>query len=153
MNKYDSCCKTRIHSSRMSTARSLNVSHSICLGGHAWHTCPPPCTPPSHAHPSATHAPCHTHPLPRMPPLPCKPTPVDRQTPVKHNLRKLRMRAVIIQDELSGREVEFARQTEQTGISQNDHQIYTLVCLQQYLLLCNRPTFCFVYVKRNDLTR
>ena len=76
---------TRMHSSRMRTARSLTVSHSIC------HACPPamhvpqPCMPPSHtcplSHacslpcmPPATHAPHHAcppamhTPLPQMPP-------------------------------------------------------------------------------------
>ena len=53
---------TRMHSSRMRTARSLTVSRSIC-----WGVCMPP----------AMHAPCHTHPLPCMPPtLPCTPPPL-----------------------------------------------------------------------------
>ena len=67
---------TRMHSSRMCTARSLTVYHGICLGGHAWHAhChahPFPCMPP------ATHAPCHTCPLPCMPPAmhtPCHACP------------------------------------------------------------------------------
>ena len=48
---------TRMHSSRMRTARSLTVSRSICCGTHAPHLArPPPCTPR------------HTPPLPRMPP-------------------------------------------------------------------------------------
>ena len=51
--------KTRMHSSRMRTARSLTISHSICCGTHA---------------PPAMHAPlCHTHPLPLMPPMPHMP--------------------------------------------------------------------------------
>ena len=69
---------TRMHSSRMRTARSLTVylSCSACGGGHAWHAYPPaPCMPPAtHAPyhtPPAMHAPCHTCPLPCTPPLPC----------------------------------------------------------------------------------
>ena len=64
-----------MHSSRMRTARSLTVSHSICQGGmHAMHapchTCPPPCTPP------AMHIPCHAHPPSRlMPPATHSPPP------------------------------------------------------------------------------
>ena len=54
--------KTRIHSSRIRTARSLTVSHSIC------HTHPPAMHAPCHACPPAMHAPCHTHPLPCMHP-------------------------------------------------------------------------------------
>ena len=57
--------ETRIHYSRMRTARSLTVSLYIVVyaGGHA-----------CHAHPPAMHAllphmfPCHAHPLPCMPP-------------------------------------------------------------------------------------
>ena len=81
-----------MHSSRMRTTSSLNVSRSICRGAYV------PCMPP------ATHAPHHAQPLPHMPPAthnppamhaphhtcppaihtppPCTP-PVDRQTPVK----------------------------------------------------------------------
>ena len=61
---------TRMHSSRMRTARSLSVSRSICCGTHA----PLPRTPPA-MHPPATHAP-HT-------PLPCTPAPLPR-TPPSH---------------------------------------------------------------------
>ena len=111
---------TTMHSSRMHTARSLIVSHSICWGDmHAMHTplpCTPPathaplpCTPPamhapSHAHPSpATYAPCHLcppamhTPLPHMPP--CHACPLSMWTDRhlwKHNLHKLRLRAVKI---------------------------------------------------------
>ena len=54
--------ETRMHFSRMHTARSLTVSCSICLGGCvACHACPPP-PPPACMHP------CHTCPLPCMPP-------------------------------------------------------------------------------------
>ena len=48
---------TRMHSSRMHTARLLTVSHSICQGATPCHACP-----------AATHAPCHAHPLPHIPP-------------------------------------------------------------------------------------
>ena len=64
------------------------------------HIPPLPCMPPS-----AMHTPCHTHPHHAYPhhtcPLPCTgryppPPSVDRQTPVKHNLHKLRLRVVKI---------------------------------------------------------
>ena len=65
---------TRMHSSRMHTARSLTVSRCI-LCTHPWqpsmppsnHACPPwPCMPPcDHAHPRAT---MHTPWQPCMPP-------------------------------------------------------------------------------------
>ena len=88
--------KTRMHSSRMRTARSLTVSRSIC------HACPPAMNIPHHAHPlqcmppamqaptthapapPATHAPCHAclhHAcaLPHMPPHhACHPPCTDR---------------------------------------------------------------------------
>ena len=79
-----------MHSSRMRTARSLTISHSICHACPPCHTCLP--TPP------ATHAPHHAHPLPCMPlpytpparyapnamhtPLPC--TPPTMHTPPPH---------------------------------------------------------------------
>ena len=66
---------TRMHSSRMRTARSLTVcqSRSICRGaGGSWSgAChahppamhaPPPHTPPTMHDPPAMHAPHHTHP-------------------------------------------------------------------------------------------
>ena len=57
--------RTRMHSSRMRTARSLTVSRSIC------HVCPPPHTPPYHA-----LVPCHACPLPHIPPChTCPPPP------------------------------------------------------------------------------
>ena len=67
-----------------------------------------PCMPPLHNHaPPGNHA-CHQQPCtphsPRQPhtapPITTNtPPPMDRQTPVKHNLRKLRLRAVkIIQE-------------------------------------------------------
>ena len=68
---------TIMHSSRMHTARSLNVSHSICWQC-ACHTCPPShhTCPPPHM-PLVTHAPlacmlpCHAcHPV-KHAPLPC----------------------------------------------------------------------------------
>ena len=78
---------TRMHSSRMRTARSLTVSRSIC---HACplcythpspcHACPPPCMPPAmHTHPHhAMHAPPTMHAPHACPPamhapLPCTP--------------------------------------------------------------------------------
>ena len=51
-----------------------------------------PCTHPCHAHPPAMHTPL-PHMPPAMPPAMHAP-PVDRQTPVKNNLRKLRLRVV-----------------------------------------------------------
>ena len=51
----------RMHSSRIRSARSLAVSHSICWG-HACHACPLPHMPP-----------CHACPPPHMPSLPCTP--------------------------------------------------------------------------------
>ena len=79
-----------MHSSRMRTAR--------CIGCVSCHACPLPMqVPVPHMLPFATHAPL---PLPCMPPTmhapyhACPP-PVDRQTPVKHDLRKLHLRAVI----------------------------------------------------------
>ena len=72
-------CRTRMHSSRMRTAR--------CSGRLSCHTCPTchthtPChTPPCHACPPATHTPCHACPLPHPSAMP--PPLVDRQTPVK----------------------------------------------------------------------
>ena len=65
---------TRMHSSRMRTARSLTVSRSIC------HACPPamhtpqPCMPPGHACPSAIHAPEAMH-------TPCHACPPATHTP------------------------------------------------------------------------
>ena len=82
---YFLCCKnntekTRMHSSRMRTAHSLTISHSICHAcpHHAHplpcmlpcHSCPLPCMPPTthapphHACPPAMHTPCHACPLP-----------------------------------------------------------------------------------------
>ena len=91
---------TRMHSSRMRTARSLTVSRSIC------HACPLSCMPPCHTcppamHPPAMHAPPATHtfpamhaplpcmsPLPHMPPVPCMPpathTPLPCLSPLPH---------------------------------------------------------------------
>ena len=76
-----------MHSSRMRTARSLTISHSICHA-HPHHArplpCmhPPPCTPPGmHAplpHMPPMHPPPHTPPPPCMPPLPHMFPPVDR---------------------------------------------------------------------------
>ena len=60
-----------------------------CSGRLSCHGCPPPCTPP------ATHAPHHAQPLPRMPPHHAHPPWTDRHL-WKYNLRKLRLRAVII---------------------------------------------------------
>ena len=69
---------TRIHSSRMRTARSLTVchSHSIFLGGgvHVTHT--PAIHAPHHAHP-----PCHACPLGHARPL-----SVDRITDACENI-------------------------------------------------------------------
>ena len=98
---------TRMHSSRMLTARSLTVSCSICRGGGACmpHTppvthIPLPCMPLCHAAPChippAMHAPCHAHPppctppamhasLPHMPPAmhtPCHAHPPAMHTPL-----------------------------------------------------------------------
>ena len=87
-------CLTRMHSSRMCTARSLTVSHRIpCtpLPPHMTplppcmppcHTCPQPCTPP------AMHPPPCMPPLPHMPPTtthppPCTP-PAMHATPAMH---------------------------------------------------------------------
>ena len=78
---------TRMHSSRMHTIHSLNVSCSIYQGGmHAMHapfdTCPPSCTPPCHACPfPAMHTPCYACPLPAM-----HAPPVDRQTDTCKNI-------------------------------------------------------------------
>ena len=106
---------TRMHSSRMHTARSLTVSRHIPCMPPGCHACPPlPHMPPGcHAHPpAATHPPAAMHAPPAamhapqlpqcLPWLPCMPPgchacpPVNRQTPVKHNLRKLRLRDIII---------------------------------------------------------
>ena len=81
--------KTRMHSSRMRTTRSLTVcrSRSICPGrrGSACHACPPPRTPPPHA----------THPLPCSP-RHARPRWTEWQTGVKIlPCPKLRLRAVI----------------------------------------------------------
>ena len=90
--------RTRMHSSRMRTAHSLTVSRSIC-----WGACMA-CTPPVMHAPPATHAPCHaccpamhTTPSPHMPPShACPPPPWTDRHLWKHNLRKLRLRAVNI---------------------------------------------------------
>ena len=82
--------KTRMHSSRMRTARSLTVSRSIC------HTRPPPCMPPAMltslpCMPPAMHAPlpcmppCHAHPTCHVCPFamhapPAMPAPHARPT-------------------------------------------------------------------------
>ena len=94
---------TRMHSSRMRTARSLTVSRSIFWGVHhthaPHHACPLPCTPPAthaphHKHPPAMHAHCHacpptmhvpyaTHtPPPHM--LPCHTCPLPCTPPAMH---------------------------------------------------------------------
>ena len=70
--------KTRMHSSRMCTAHSLTVSHSI------FHPCPPPamhapchaCPPATHV-PPAMHTPCHTCP-------PCHACPHHAWPPAMH---------------------------------------------------------------------
>ena len=72
--------ETRIHSSRMRTARfsshlsctrappPLPVMHSPCHTCLPYHACMPlPCMPSCHTC-SDTYAPCHAHPLPHMPP-------------------------------------------------------------------------------------
>ena len=78
---------TRTYSSRMRTAHSLTVSHSICRACPPHHAHPPamhaphhacplhnaPHRPPCHAHPPTTHTPLPCMPLPHMPPLPCMP--------------------------------------------------------------------------------
>ena len=70
---------TRMHSSRIRTARSLTVARSICHAGppamHApCHAHPLPCMPPSMHAPPAMHAPHHTHTtLATHAPLPCLP--------------------------------------------------------------------------------
>ena len=90
--------KTRMHSSRMRTARSLTVSRSICQGARPCHACPPAMHTPHHTCPLAgggasvylflvtlyvqkenkyTHPPATHTPLSCMPPtthtLPCMP--------------------------------------------------------------------------------
>ena len=67
---------TRMHSSRMRTARSLTISCSIChVRPPAIHTplphMPPAMHAPCHICPPATHTstPCHACPPPHMPPL------------------------------------------------------------------------------------
>ena len=70
---------TRMHSSRMCTARSLTVSRCILCMAPRNHACPPqPCTPPAtmhvplattHAPQATTHAPLQPH----MSPQPCTP--------------------------------------------------------------------------------
>ena len=61
--------KTRMHCSRMGTARSLTVSRSIC------HVCPPETHTPHAMHvPPAMHAPCHTRALSCTPPAMHDPT-------------------------------------------------------------------------------
>ena len=64
---------TRMHSSRMRTARAL--TDRIRVGGHVGHACPLPCTPRCHACPPA-HT-CH--------PLPCTPTPCHTRPPTHAN--------------------------------------------------------------------
>ena len=65
---------TRMHSSRMRTARSLAISYLPrtpllpCMP--PCHTCPPPCTPPPTTHAPATHAP-PPHMLPPGTHAPC----------------------------------------------------------------------------------
>ena len=84
------CTPSAMHAPTLTTHAPLPATHApLC------HACPLPCMPP------AIHAP-----LPHMAPLPCTPPhvthtplamhipPVDRQTPVKHNLHKLSLRAV-----------------------------------------------------------
>ena len=67
---------TRVHSSRMRTARSLTLSRSIC------HTCTPHHTPPTtHAPPPLPcMPPCHAHPLPCTPP--CQACPPAMYAPL-----------------------------------------------------------------------
>ena len=93
---------TRMHSSRMRTARSLTVSHGIC------HACLPPRMLPCHTSPHHTcprhacsptmHAPRHMCPLPHTPPYHARP-PVEQNS--WHTLLKilpcpkLRLRAVM----------------------------------------------------------
>ena len=75
---------TRMHSSRMRTARSLTVSRSrsIRQGGGmcATHTPRHACPLLPHTPPPAMHAPCHTHPLPHTPPPAMHIPPVNRIT-------------------------------------------------------------------------
>ena len=133
MSLYQILGITKMHSSRMHTDRSLTISRSACHTYPLPCTSMLPHMTPCHACPPATHTSYHTHqpchvcplphtlpdPLPFMPPChtphphhspPCHAhlPLVDRQTPGKHNLRKLRLRAVktmnpmnIIQDKTS----------------------------------------------------
>ena len=81
--------QTRMHSSRMCTAHSLTVSHSIWLGGGACVPCMPPSAmhAPHHTCPPATHAPmpCMCTAPPCMPPTtntPCHACPLATHTPL-----------------------------------------------------------------------
>ena len=69
--------RTRMHSSRMRTACSLIISHSICharlpaMHTHC-HACPPATHAPLPCMPPCPHAPHHAHPPTTMhTPLPC----------------------------------------------------------------------------------
>ena len=77
--------QTRMHSSRMRTARSLTVcrSRSICPGGGVVRvTHAPPCMPPCHTHTQAHSQPCVSPtPLPCMPPMH---TPTVHASPATH---------------------------------------------------------------------
>ena len=83
--------QTRMHSSRMHTACSFTVSHSICHTCTPCHAQPLPCMPPCHACPLPCMPSCHA-PLPHTPPcmppamyapLPCMP-PCHSYPPAMH---------------------------------------------------------------------
>ena len=71
--------KTRMHSSRMRSARSLTVSRSIWVGG-ACHACPAATHTPLPCMPPATHAPHHACPPPHAPPTMHPPCHANRMT-------------------------------------------------------------------------
>ena len=106
---------TGMHSSRMRTARSLTISHSIChvhppATRPSCHTCPPTMNAPHHAcplphTPPTMHAPppcmplCHAHPAPTTHAPPCHGRPPCGQNSWQTLLKilpcpKLRLRAV-----------------------------------------------------------
>ena len=91
---------TRMHSSRMRTARSLTVSrHILCTppSNHAHHPCdyacpPQPCMPPATMHaplqpcmlPATTHTPTTTHAPPATTHVPCNHTASPWQPRMPH---------------------------------------------------------------------
>ena len=83
--------KTRMHSSRMRTARSLTVSRRILCTSPSNHACPPcnhTCPPATTHPPTTTHAPQQPHMPPTNMHTPLQPrmAPVDRMTHMCKNI-------------------------------------------------------------------